>query len=195
MKPSLSWIDSRSLRELVHGMTLASSAMTGAPAPSSPRSRSEGSVVSRSDGPTPTPTARTVDVDVSSFVPSEADGPGRMRQLVAWASELAGLEEVFVADADGLVIAQRNADAELVAATSWLVTTWEKVERHLRPSGLGAITVELDHRRWLNVFPCRLAWGRVYLGAVSTDRLAPGAWWALADAIASVARDEEEEMR
>jgi len=101
------------------------------------------------------------------FTSGSGDTSARIRGLVGWAISLEPVEQSFVCDADGLVVAQHEADAELVASSSWLITSWEKVERHLRPSGFGVSTVELESGRWLVLIPGVASWGKVYFGLVT----------------------------
>lgn len=115
----------------------------------------------------PAETGGGIETDPNEFSSDAADALGRLRDLVVWAMTIPDVMQVFVCNAEGLVISQRNADPELVASSSWLITSWERVERFLRPSGFGVVGVELEGDTWLSIMPGAASWGAVYLGLVT----------------------------
>lgn len=183
MNRSLSWIDPAVLRTLLeatsddgvvgaeassapHRRTPAPPPAPPAPAPTSTPTPTPEEQLETSPDPEPRPVKAA---SLPAFASDAAEVLGRVRDMVGWTMDLPGVEQSFVCNADGLVMAQREADPEFVASSSWLITSWERVERYLKPSGLGIAKVELEGGRWLAIVPAEASWGPAYLGLVSTS--------------------------
>jgi hypothetical protein len=169
MKQSLSWIDPEDLRPVLGDLSVSV-----APSPLGdllhpPPDLAHGVAEPRQPAAPPP--------DVKLFEPPAGSIQERMTALVEWVGDQLGSDQVFLADQEGLALAGRNADQELVAVSSWLMTAWEKAQRFLGSKGGGAGVFELVGGNSLLLVVARAPWGLCGLGVVVRaipDRAAVG---------------------
>ncbi len=156
MPNSLSWIDEANLQAVLREISAERAPELFGTVPT----RSAGS-------PTTPPSASksaeiTVQAGAQSALPGRSTLPpfevasgrfdDRVRWLVNWMGAVDHCEQAFVADQDGLPMAEVSASSDLLAASAWLVTSWLKVKRFLNRNDSSLLMVALHDRRFLYLF-------------------------------------------
>ncbi len=91
----------------------------------------------------------------------------RLAALFTWLKEVAGYERAFVADSEGLAMADDGAPAELVAAAAMLGTTWAAMQRSQNLPAGPSLAVDLADGERLHLLLAKSRWGRMNLGFVT----------------------------
>ncbi|HEX4953306.1 MAG TPA: hypothetical protein VF017_07925 [Thermoanaerobaculia bacterium] len=103
------------------------------------------------------------------FRPFETADPalrGRLEALFGWIVEQTGCRRLFIVDAEGLVVVDKNADPTLVAISSAFVTLMERIHDSLDTPTRTSIAIEVDSSHYLHLLQAETPLGRYTLGLV-----------------------------
>ncbi len=125
-----------------------------------------------------------------AFVPRKGKLQDRFENLIEWILLQLPCEQVFLADREGLILAHRAAEPELVAASSWFLSSWAKVHKYLNPEGLAAHSMQLHGDRLLHLFQGAAPWGQMSLGVVSEKPLDRNLTKCIQDALQNTIKEE-----
>lgn len=95
----------------------------------------------------------------------------RFEAFVDWLATGVGAQASFVADVDGLVLANRNVPETYVVATASLSHAEQSVLDYMPRPQEGTTALELDETRYLQVIRVETVVGRLIVGAIVTAPL------------------------
>lgn len=95
----------------------------------------------------------------------------RFEAFVEWLATGVGAQASFVADVDGLVLANRNVPETYVVATASLSHAEQSVLDYMPRPQEGTTALELDETRYLQVIRVETVVGRLIVGAIVTAPL------------------------
>lgn len=81
---------------------------------------------------------------IPTYAPPAGALVDRLNHYVNWVSEQTGCRQIFVADSDGLVLVESNADPDLVAISSMFVGVLNRVDASLSSPMRGSIVIDLE---------------------------------------------------
>lgn len=95
----------------------------------------------------------------------------RLKAFLAWVIEATGCRRIFVADEEGLVLMEKDADTELIAVASSFMSLLGRIRSCLGSETRGILAIDLDIGRILHLILVNTALGRFTLGLVVPDPL------------------------
>jgi hypothetical protein len=95
----------------------------------------------------------------------------RLSQFVDWLGASTGALAAFVADSDGLLLANRHAPEHHVIATVPLAFAEQTVRKYVPSPSEGSTTIELDDTNVLQVIRVETTAGRLVVGLVLSGAL------------------------
>jgi len=105
----------------------------------------------------------------STYEPTDAPLGRRLEDYLRWVSRRTGSKHIFIADADGLVIMEMDADPDVVGIASLFVSALNQVASTLSATTHGSICVDLAAGESLHVVQAETGLGLHALGfSVST---------------------------
>lgn len=125
------------------------------------------------------------------FEPPEGNLQRRLEAFVDWVGESTGSGQLFVADAEGLVLIERDTDHELIAVSSSFMSLLERIRSCLGSEIRGVMSLDLDEGTTLHLVQVRTGLGRFTLGLVSTEPVRRSLSEGLRSGLESVLRPEE----
>jgi hypothetical protein len=158
VSPSLSWLDSSAIAARVQRLAIAQP-------PGAARTALEprpfvGSSADR-------------EVAFGELHPRAGSLKDRLESFLDWTLGVTHSRSAFVIDAEGLVLAERQSDSELIAIASTLAHQLHRLRSCLEQHDLGTIAVDLDASHALHLAEIEARLGRFAIGFV-TDREVPG---------------------
>ncbi len=99
-------------------------------------------------------------------LPSGAPLQVRLKTYFAFILELTGCRRLFVADAEGFVLMEKNSDPVMVAVAASFVSLLDRLHSCLESPILGSVSIDLDRGQVLELLQADTALGRYILGFV-----------------------------
>ncbi|MEM7480200.1 MAG: hypothetical protein AAF481_03405 [Acidobacteriota bacterium] len=115
----------------------------------------------------------------------------RLMAFVRWVEQITECRQVFVADAEGLVLIEHQTAGELVAVSSSFMSSLERVRACLGTEPRGVLAVDIDDQQVLQLIQIRSDLGRFHLGCIVTDPLGRSQVNALREGLATIFELEE----
>ncbi len=163
---SLSWIDKDALSVSLSRAGVAP--VHPAFAPSGPVQPMPQSMTGEMSRPVPTGIADAT-ASSSLYEPPDAPLAQRLEHYVRWVQQHTECHQIFIADADGLVLMEEGADPEVVAIAAMFVSVLNRVDASFDSPMRGSIAIDLEAGHSLHVVQAETGLGPHALGfAVST---------------------------
>ncbi len=166
MNRSLSWCEPATLQQALLAAGLA--ARTEGPAWAKPRATSSWwqAPAARPVVPPGLQVEAEPAVRFRPFETADSALRGRLEALFGWIVEQTGCRRLFIVDAEGLVVVDKNADPTLVAISSAFVTLMERIHGSLDTPTRTSIAIEVDSTHYLHLLEAETPLGRYTLGLV-----------------------------
>ncbi len=178
---SLFWIEGDEMASLLERVT-------GAP----PARGSEGtSPTSRSPSSAPPPPSSIVDQGEELAVRGNLQQ--RLEAFLDWLPSVVPHTGAFVADQQGLALAERKASPAVIAAAAAMADQWHGIQNDFALAGDGGLAIELGEEGQLFVVPARATWGSICVGLVSSTRLDRAGRVRIAEALERAVAEKEGE--
>jgi hypothetical protein len=115
----------------------------------------------------------------------------RLEAFIDWVTNATGSRRLFVADAEGLVLIERETDHELIAVSSSFMSLLERIRSCLGSETRGVMALDLDEETTLHMVQVRTGLGRFTLGLVAAEPVRRSLSEGLRSGLESVLRPEE----
>ena len=181
--PSLSWIDPAELSESLR----RAGAGVGDPVGgwSQTRPKQPETIAKAPADPEPRP---------SSHRPERDSIEGRLKELVTWVATQIRADQVFVANADGLVLYEMKTNPDLVAVSTMFTNVLNSLPKSLEGTP-GSLIMELKDGSFLQLLQAETLLGRTTLGFVIKKTVPPEAIDILRDGMLDALGRKESDIQ